>query len=295
MDIIIAHGRLQENLAKHFFRQIISAIDYCHAHHVIHRDLKAENILLDGDFRVKIIDFGLSNYFVPGENMKTFCGSPTYTAPELIQRKEYEGPNIDIWSMGVVLYVLVCGQLPFDGTSYLDLFTKILTCKYTIPDELNLSSECKDLISKMLVVDPNERIKIDGIRTHQWALLNNEPVPKELSPIQNETIEIDYTIIEKLKEIGYDPEQTIKDVQFNSYTDSASTYFLLLAKREQLKTEETLDDIYQNQSQNMVHSPKIKGNHVNRTEKNKGHRRRKNSWRSSRNNQEKNQYFKQYK
>lgn len=85
---------------------------------VIHRDIKCENLLLDADLNIKIIDFGLSNCFTPGSLMKTFCGSPTYCAPELIQRREYQGPEIDVWSLGVVLFVLVCGYLPFDAKDF---------------------------------------------------------------------------------------------------------------------------------------------------------------------------------
>ncbi|EGG18002.1 mitochondrial processing peptidase alpha subunit [Cavenderia fasciculata] len=104
MDFMIAHGVLSENQARTFFIQIVSAMAYCHSKRAVHRDLKPENLLLDTNRQIKIIDFGLSNVFTPGSYLKTFCGSPTYASPELILRKEYNGPSVDIWSMGVVLF-----------------------------------------------------------------------------------------------------------------------------------------------------------------------------------------------
>ncbi|KAJ1339616.1 serine/threonine-protein kinase SIK3 [Batrachochytrium salamandrivorans] len=101
--------RLYENerkKARKHFREIVSALGYCHAMHVIHRDLKAENLLLDANMNVKVADFGFSNQFAPGQRLNTWCGSPPYAAPELFQGKEYSGPEVDVWSMGVVLYVL---------------------------------------------------------------------------------------------------------------------------------------------------------------------------------------------
>lgn len=107
-DFLIRNdGELREDIARRLFRQIVSAVEYCHSINVVHRDLKAENILLDKDFNVKIADFGFSNYFSPGAALETFCGSPDYCAPELFLRLAYEGPEVDVWAMGVILYILV--------------------------------------------------------------------------------------------------------------------------------------------------------------------------------------------
>ena len=132
-DYLVAHGRMKEKEARKYFRQIISAVDYCHAMHVIHRDLKAENLLLDQNMNIKIADFGFSNQFVMGQRLNTWCGSPPYAAPELFQGKEYTGPEVDIWSLGVVLYVLVCGALPFDGTTLTKLRARVLSGKFKTP------------------------------------------------------------------------------------------------------------------------------------------------------------------
>eukprot|EP00124_Ichthyophonus_hoferi_P001720 Ihof_evm3s98 gene=Ihof_evmTU3s98 len=106
-DFIIDHNdRLPESTSRKIFRQMLSAVDYCHANFVVHRDLKAENVLLDKDLNVKIADFGFSNYFSPGSALETFCGSPDYCAPELFLRHSYEGPEVDVWAMGVILYIM---------------------------------------------------------------------------------------------------------------------------------------------------------------------------------------------
>lgn len=114
-DYIVKHGKLQEHEARRFFQQIISGVDYCHRHMIVHRDLKPENLLLDHNMHVKIADFGLSNMMLDGEFLRTSCGSPNYAAPEVISGKLYAGPEVDIWSCGVILYALLCGTLPFDG------------------------------------------------------------------------------------------------------------------------------------------------------------------------------------
>jgi len=125
LDYIISHGRLKEKQARKFARQIASALDYCHRNSIVHRDLKIENILISKTGDIKIIDFGLSNLFSPRSQLKTFCGSLYFAAPELLQAKQYTGPEVDVWSFGIVLYVLVCGKVPFDDQSMPQLHAKI--------------------------------------------------------------------------------------------------------------------------------------------------------------------------
>lgn len=125
LDYIISHGRLKEKTARKFGRQIASALDYCHRNSIVHRDLKIENILISKTGDIKIIDFGLSNLFSPRSHLKTFCGSLYFAAPELLQAKQYIGPEVDVWSFGIVLYVLVCGKVPFDDQSMPALHAKI--------------------------------------------------------------------------------------------------------------------------------------------------------------------------
>jgi serine/threonine protein kinase len=125
LDYIISHGRLKEKQARKFGRQIVSALDYCHRNSIVHRDLKIENILISKTGDIKIIDFGLSNLFSPRAHLKTFCGSLYFAAPELLQAKQYIGPEVDVWSFGIVLYVLVCGKVPFDDQNMPALHAKI--------------------------------------------------------------------------------------------------------------------------------------------------------------------------
>jgi len=165
-DYIVEKGRLSEVDARRFFQQIISGVDYCHRHMVVHRDLKPENLLLDSDFNLKIADFGLSNMMKDGYFLKTSCGSPNYAAPEVLSGKLYAGPEVDVWSCGVILYALLCGSLPFDDESIPNLFKKIKGGIYSLPG--HISDGARDLIPRMLVVDPCRRITVADIRQHGW-------------------------------------------------------------------------------------------------------------------------------
>ncbi|AEO64221.1 uncharacterized protein THITE_47324 [Thermothielavioides terrestris NRRL 8126] len=171
LDYIISHGKLKEKQARKFARQIASAVDYCHRNSIVHRDLKIENILISKTGDIKIIDFGLSNLFSPDEDrkLKTYCGSLYFAAPELLQARPYTGPEVDVWSFGVVLFVLVCGKVPFDDQYMPALHQKI---KKGVVDYPNwLSSECKHLISRMLVTDPRQRATM-----HENFLPHREPL-----------------------------------------------------------------------------------------------------------------------
>ncbi|XP_055342683.1 5'-AMP-activated protein kinase catalytic subunit alpha-2-like isoform X2 [Paramacrobiotus metropolitanus] len=165
-DYIVKHGRLKENEARRFFQQIISGVAYCHRHMVVHRDLKPENLLLDSKLNVKIADFGLSNMMMDGEFLRTSCGSPNYAAPEVISGKLYAGPEVDIWSCGVILYALLVGALPFDDEHVPTLFRKIKSGVFPIPG--SLSQSVVSLLCHMLQVDPIKRATVQDIRNHEW-------------------------------------------------------------------------------------------------------------------------------
>ncbi|WAR57804.1 hypothetical protein PtB15_5B34 [Puccinia triticina] len=165
-DYIVHVGKMPEHDARRFFQQIICAVEYCHLHNIVHRDLKPENLLLDHNLNVKIADFGLSNIMRDGDFLKTSCGSPNYAAPEVISGKLYAGPEIDIWSCGVILFVMLCGRLPFDDDHIPMLFKKINSGLYSLPP--HLSSGSRHLLSRMLVVDVNKRITIPEIRELDW-------------------------------------------------------------------------------------------------------------------------------
>lgn len=165
-DYIIENGRLSEGESRRFFQQMISGIEYCHSKMVVHRDLKPENLLLDSHLNIKIADFGLSNIIQDGIFLKTSCGSPNYAAPEVISGRPYLGPEVDIWSCGIIMYALLCGSLPFDDENIPNLFKKIRGGIYILPGYLTDLS--RDLIAKMLITNPLVRISITGIREHWW-------------------------------------------------------------------------------------------------------------------------------
>ncbi|KAF2743754.1 serine threonine protein kinase SNF1p [Sporormia fimetaria CBS 119925] len=179
-EYIVKNGRLPEDKARKFFQQIVCAVEYCHRHKIVHRDLKPENLLLDDQFNVKIADFGLSNIMTDGNFLKTSCGSPNYAAPEVISGKLYAGPEVDVWSCGVILYVLLVGRLPFDDEWIPTLFKKIAAGSYSIPNYL--SPGAVSLIKRMLMVNPVHRITIEDIRKDPWFLKDLPPylaVPRQ--------------------------------------------------------------------------------------------------------------------
>ncbi|RMZ86767.1 hypothetical protein DV736_g6007, partial [Chaetothyriales sp. CBS 134916] len=201
LDYIIAHGRLKEKQARKFGRQIASALDYCHRNSVVHRDLKIENILISKNGDIKIIDFGLSNLFSPRSLLKTFCGSLYFAAPELLQARQYTGPEVDVWSFGIVLYVLVCGKVPFDDQSMPQLHAKIKRGVVEYPAWL--TAECKSIISRMLVVDPRERATLQEIMNHPWMTKGfNAPPENLLPPREPLQLPLDPQVIDKMQ--GFD-------------------------------------------------------------------------------------------
>lgn len=176
-DYIVQRDKMSEDEARRFFQQIISAVEYCHRHKIVHRDLKPENLLLDEHLNVKIADFGLSNIMTDGNFLKTSCGSPNYAAPEVISGKLYAGPEVDVWSSGVILYVMLCRRLPFDDESIPVLFKNISNGVYTLPKFL--SPGAANLIKRMLIVNPLNRISIHEIMQDEWFKVD---LPEYLLP-----------------------------------------------------------------------------------------------------------------
>lgn len=194
LDYIVSHGSLNEKYARRFARGIASALDYCHSNNVVHRDLKIENIMINQKGDIKIIDFGLSNLYKPHSLLKTYCGSLYFAAPELLSAKPYTGPEVDIWSFGVVLYVLVCGKVPFDDPVVSALHERIKKGAVEYPSFI--SKECVSLLSRMLVVDPAKRATLKEVINHPWMNKGFDfVVPNYLPVRQPLTLPLDPDVI----------------------------------------------------------------------------------------------------
>ncbi|KAF8881586.1 hypothetical protein BD779DRAFT_1445410 [Infundibulicybe gibba] len=210
LDYIISHGRLRERVARKFARQIGSALEYCHLNNVVHRDLKIENILISQTGNIKIIDFGLSNLFDPITHLSTFCGSLYFAAPELLNAKVYTGPEVDVWSFGVVLYVLVCGKVPFDDQSMPALHAKIKRGLVEYP--VWLSAECRHLLSRMLVTNPADRASLADVLCHPWMTRGFSGAP-DTHLVHREPLradELDRQVIRGMKGFEFGSEEEIE-------------------------------------------------------------------------------------
>ena len=229
MDFIAVHGRLKERDASNFFAQVAWAVHYCHSKQTVHRDIKAENLLLDDHMNVKLIDFGLSNVFYPPQKLRTFCGSPMYAAPELVQHHEYVGPEVDCWSLGVLLYFLVCGSLPFGGESYAELYQQIMRANYTLPS--HLSAGCRDLIRHMLVPDPASRFTIEDIVRHPWVMKMRGTTAAR-GPGNPKYEAIDTTVLSRLECLGYERAAVTQSLLTRRFDDPFAVYHILSAETE---------------------------------------------------------------
>jgi serine/threonine protein kinase len=170
-DRILSAKRFDEDTGRRYFQQMVVALHFCHRNGVAHRDLKPENLLVDDKDNVKITDFGLANIQKPVEKLlQTVCGTPNYVAPEVLKEVGYNGIYADVWSAGVILFVMLSGYLPFDDPNLDDLFKKIQRGDYRMCK--TFSEPVKDLISKILVVDPKKRITLDGVMKHPWFQKN---------------------------------------------------------------------------------------------------------------------------
>ncbi|XP_036453051.1 serine/threonine-protein kinase MARK2 isoform X7 [Colossoma macropomum] len=230
-DYLVAHGRMKEKEARAKFRQIVSAVQYCHQKCIVHRDLKAENLLLDADMNIKIADFGFSNEFTVGNKLDTFCGSPPYAAPELFQGKKYDGPEVDVWSLGVILYTLVSGSLPFDGQNLKELRERVLRGKYRIP--FYMSTDCENLLKKFLILNPTKRGSLEQIMKDHWMNVGHEE--DELKPyIEPQPDYKDPKRTDIMLQMGYSQEEIQDSLVNQKYDDIMATYLLLDYRNSEL-------------------------------------------------------------
>ncbi|KAF8524335.1 snf 1 [Hysterangium stoloniferum] len=226
-DFIVNNGRMPESQARRLFQQLISGVEYSHRLKIVHRDLKPENVLLDEELNVKIADFGLSNVVTDGEFLLTSCGSPNYAAPEVIRGLRYTGPEVDVWSCGVILYVMLCGRLPFEDPEVNVLFSKITQGDYYEPS--HLSHEARNLIARMLAVDPIKRITVPDIMCttffktdlprYLFPLPSPGPVLGTLTSLVSSTKTLDYQYIENIGRIEEDIVQQLADSMIDVSVD----------------------------------------------------------------------------
>ncbi|CAD7087920.1 unnamed protein product [Hermetia illucens] len=234
-DYIMKHeGGLSENLAREYFRQIVRAISYCHQLHVVHRDLKPENVVFFEKLGVvKLTDFGFSNKFCPGQKLETSCGSLAYSAPEILLGDSYDAPAVDVWSLGVILYMLVCGTPPFEKANDSETLTMIMDCKYTMPSHVSVG--CRDLIAAMLVREPEKRATLQAIAQNSWLTQGAQDTVPEYLPLvsRQQVSDEDHTlIIQKMVNGNIATKEEILDaLDRNEYNHITATYFLLAERK----------------------------------------------------------------
>ncbi|KAI2650112.1 Serine/threonine-protein kinase MARK1 [Labeo rohita] len=238
-DYLVAHGRMKEKEARAKFRQIVSAVQYCHQKRIVHRDLKAENLLLDADMNIKIADFGFSNEFTIGSKLDTFCGSPPYAAPELFQGKKYDGPEVDVWSLGVILYTL-------------ELRERVLRGKYRIP--FYMSTDCENLLKKLLVLNPGKRGSLEQIMKDRWINVGHEE--EELKPYTEPEPDFsDTKRIELMITMGFPKDEITEALVGQKYDEVMATYLLLGRKPpEASQTSRPSSDLNNSSTQSPAHS-----------------------------------------
>ncbi|BFZ19538.1 hypothetical protein BsWGS_22577 [Bradybaena similaris] len=235
-DYIMKHDKgLDEALATKYFRQIVEAILYCHRLHVVHRDLKPENVVFFNKLGiVKLTDFGFSNVFAPGKKLETSCGSLAYSAPEILLGDSYDPPAVDVWSLGVILFMLVTGRAPFQEANDSETLTMIMDCKYQIPT--HVSRACQELIAKMLVREPGERIGLEEIERDPWLVSDarEEGMKINLPLLSREHVsEEDHNyVVQKMVEGKIcTREEIFQSLERDAYDHIAATYYLLIERR----------------------------------------------------------------
>ena len=241
-DRIVHHRdqRFSEKEARPLFRQIVSAVDYCHQNRIIHRDLKPENLMVDDRNQIKLIDFGFANIYSPRGYLETNCGSPLYASPEIVQGVKYVGPEVDIWSLGVILFAMLTGTLPFEDEQLKGLYAKICAGNYQAPSYL--SPEARDLLKIMLTVDPKQRATMKDIKFSSWVMQGSMYPPENFMPFRQPLTRTGMTmnavredVIAALEDYGFtDPSATRQMVLYQSDSPAYALYCLLLEREQRL-------------------------------------------------------------
>ena len=226
---IVETTSLPENLCRKIFIQVCLAVEYMHSNHIVHRDIKLENIIIEKTGTTKLIDMGFGNFIMGKDHLlRTFCGSPDYAAPELFFGKPYRGPPADMWSLGVLLYALLSSLLPFKDSQC------VMSCIYKFP--LSMPAGAKDLIQKLLVIDPEDRLTIGEVLKHPWVCNGGDPPAQVRS-----NVVIDEEILMKIEEMGFSSFTVRNSLEAKEFNQFTTTYFLLLKKKQKRMAAKTED------------------------------------------------------
>ncbi|XP_069385055.1 serine/threonine-protein kinase BRSK2 isoform X4 [Paralichthys olivaceus] len=244
-DYLVKKGRLTPKEARKFFRQIMSALDFCHSHSICHRDLKPENLLLDEKNNIRIADFGMASLQVGDSLLETSCGSPHYACPEVIRGEKYDGRKADVWSCGVILFALLVGALPFDDDNLRNLLEKVKLGVFHMPHFI--PPDCQNLLRGMIEVDATKRLTLEQIQKHTWYIGGkNEPEPEQPVP-RKVTIrslpsadDIDPDVLDSMHSLGCfrDKNKLLKDLLSEDDNQEKMIYFLLLDRKERYPSQE---------------------------------------------------------
>ncbi|XP_070573479.1 serine/threonine-protein kinase BRSK2-like [Ptychodera flava] len=245
-DYLVKKGRLTPKEARKFFRQIISAIDFCHKHSICHRDLKPENLLLDDKNNIRVADFGMASLQVEGSMLETSCGSPHYACPEVIKGEKYDGRRADIWSSGVILYALLVGALPFDDDNLRNLLEKVKRGVFHIPHFV--PPECQHLLRGLIEINPSKRFTIEQITKHPWFVAGvkgdielmlpmTQVVQTHIIPTQSE---LDRDVLASMNSLGCfkDKEKLVSELLNPKHNTEKVVYFLLLDRKHRKPSQE---------------------------------------------------------
>ncbi|XP_056108058.1 serine/threonine-protein kinase BRSK2 isoform X2 [Rhinichthys klamathensis goyatoka] len=244
-DYLVKKGRLTPKEARKFFRQIISALDFCHSHSICHRDLKPENLLLDEKNNIRIADFGMASLQVGDSLLETSCGSPHYACPEVIRGEKYDGRKADVWSCGVILFALLVGALPFDDDNLRNLLEKVKLGVFHMPHFI--PPDCQNLLRGMIEVEAGKRLPLELIQKHTWYIGGkNEPEPEQPVPRKvairciPSAEDIDPDVLESMHSLGCfrDKSKLMKDLLSDDENQEKMIYFLLLDRKERYPSQE---------------------------------------------------------
>uniref|UniRef100_A0A3P8TRU1 Si:dkey-16p21.7 n=1 Tax=Amphiprion percula TaxID=161767 RepID=A0A3P8TRU1_AMPPE len=247
-DYLVKKGRLMPKEARKFFRQIISALDFCHNHSICHRDLKPENLLLDEKNNIRIADFGMASLQVGDSLLETSCGSPHYACPEVIRGEKYDGRRADVWSCGVILFALLVGALPFDHDNLRQLLEKVKSGVFHMPHFI--PPDCQALLKGMIEVNPDKRLTLEAIQKHAWYQSGrNEPCPEQPPPRRVcvkrilSLTDLDPDVLESMYSLGCfrDRVKLTQDLTSEEENQEKMIYYLLLDRKERYPSCEDED------------------------------------------------------